>query len=247
MKILKLGLRKQIKLNWKSNSKHPCLSFFPKLGRKLRGLRVLISVTVLCHSYPLLSWNCTILVNDPSSLPHFSIFSFITIILICCIYFLFSHFQARSPQPSLYVCRHSQRSWEGGMAKGTEVRKLQRALRGSSILNQKEMGLGAQVRDHNVNVACSLGFYLAKQEAIEGLQPWSNMDCANILQSCVGERVDLFIKYCHSLVQDNKGLVQIRNSGIQEKEYLGIQGQNPRDTVIDSTSGARKRKESSWF
>ena len=57
------------------------------------------------------------------------------------------------------------------MAKGTEVRKLQRALRGSSILNQKEMGLGAQVRDHNVNVACSLGFYLAKQEAIEGLQP----------------------------------------------------------------------------
>ena len=46
-------------------------------------------------------------------------------------------------------------------------------------------------------------------------------------------------------MQDNEDLVQIRNSGVQEKEYLRIQGQNPRGTVIDLTSGVRKRKESS--
>ena len=69
-------------------------------------------------------------------------------------------------------------------------------------------------------------------------------NCANILQSCIGERVDLFITYCKSVVQDDEDLVQIRNSGVQEKEYLRIQGQNPRDTVTDLTSGVRKRKES---
>lgn len=79
------------------------------------------------------------------------------------------------------------------------------------------------------------------------LQTWSNFNCANILQSCIGERVDLFIKHCNSVVQDNEDLVQIRNNGVQEKEYLRIQGQNPRDTVTDLTSGVRKRKESRWF
>lgn len=197
------------KTKWEqeSNSKHWYLSFFPKLGRKLRRLSE--SSDRFYHALSQVSYT-ELKLYDPSILPHFSLLFHMSHLNL--LYLLSSPIPSKEAAISAWMWREareaSTKTWYLCWAqKGAHVLYAEEAAKEARkaawpkaqkreslhLKNYKrllhigpkrnaEVGeRGRRVRvDHrsHPNVASSWGIYLKKQEVTEGLQTWSNLQCA---------------------------------------------------------------------